>query len=101
MTSSRSEAEHAEVFVQRSDVLDTKSAHDGKAGAIDDREILVSPGKPDFPGNFQIGRTDSFDHRDPASQAIPEALCCIARNSVMQQRPGFNQDMIRGHQPPV
>jgi hypothetical protein len=90
----RSEAKHPEMFVQRSYILNSEAAHHSEAGAIDYREILIAPRKPDFPRGFQVGQANGLDGRHSAPQAIRKPLCSVARNSVMEQRPGLDQHMI-------
>jgi hypothetical protein len=100
LTASGTEAEHGEVIVEGCDIVNAESAHHGEAGAINDGEILVTPGVPDFPGNLKICQTDSLHDRPPSSQAIPKSLRGVALNSVMEQRPGLYQNVIRSDQLP-
>ena len=57
----RPKAEYGEVMIKGSRAFDAQAAHDGEAGAVDDREVLVGEGLTDLPGAFQIGGADGFD----------------------------------------
>ena len=65
-------------------MVNAEPAHHSKAGAIHNREILITPGTPDLPGNLQVCQTNSLDDRHPASQTIPKSLCRVGLKFVMQ-----------------
>ena len=65
-------------------MVDAEPAHHSKAGAIHNRETLVTPGTPDLPGNLQICQTNSLDDRNPGSQTVPKSLRGVALKFVME-----------------
>ncbi len=98
LTTSGAEAENRKVIVQRCGSIDAQAVHDREAGAIDDREILVAPGSSHQPCRLQISQRDWFDQCYSTSESVPESLGSIALNSVSEQGPGFNQNMIGGEE---
>jgi hypothetical protein len=68
----RSESVDRELTVERRHAQDSEALHDGKARAIDDREILVAPTLSDLPRVFQVGECGKLDGRDSSSQTLPE-----------------------------
>jgi hypothetical protein len=78
--------------------LDAQPLHYGEAGPVRQRKILVWKQLPNRPCNFQIRSVDSNDCSNPAPQPIPEALCCPPTQTMVQQQPGLQEDVIRGYQ---
>ena len=68
----------------------TETLHDGEAGAIDDREILIGKRVGSRPGDGQIGSGYHLDVRRSGAQAVPESLRCGASEPVAQQQPGLD-----------
>src|SRR5438552_15397040 len=54
------ETENGEVGVEGSRALNSQAAHDGEAGAVHDRKILVAPRDAHLPRGFQIRGTNGF-----------------------------------------
>src|SRR5579863_2657891 len=50
LTKPRSKAKDCEVVIEGRSLLDAESAHHRKAGAVDEREVLILPVEPDLPG---------------------------------------------------
>jgi len=77
-------AEYRELFVERGDAIDSQPLRYSKAGAIDNGKILSAPGKPNIPGNFQIGWPNSLDYGYAASQPFPKSLSDARPESVVK-----------------
>ena len=78
------EPEDGEVVIEAGDAQEAESKHDGEAGSVDDREILVGEVAANGPGPLQVGMPNGFDARDACSQSVPEAFRCEPAEAVMQ-----------------
>jgi hypothetical protein len=95
------EAKDGKVVIEGSRALDPKTAHHRETCSVDDREILVTIRDADLPGGFQIRCADCLYNRHAVAQALPEPFGGTAADSMPDQRPRFDQDMIanpcKGH----
>ena len=49
LTTLGSKTKYRKVLIERGDPFNAETAHDGKASAVDDGKVLVTPGNPNLP----------------------------------------------------
>ena len=54
-------AKYGKMSIEGRDSVNTETPHYSKAGAVDDRKILVTPRNANIPGNLQVRQSDRFD----------------------------------------
>lgn len=81
------------MLVRRGDSIYAQAPHDSEAGSVHDREILIFPSDADLPRHFQVGSTHRLDNRYSAAQPLPKSFCSGRPNPVVQQSPGFDQNV--------
>jgi hypothetical protein len=91
------EAKYRKMSIEGGDPVNSETPHYSEAGAVDDGKILVTPRSANIPRNLQVRQSNGFDYRDPIPQAFAKSLRSFAIEFVVKQRPGFDQNVIRGH----
>ena len=97
VTPLRAKSEYRKVVVQGRGTHDPKPAHDRKARAVHNGEVLIAPIQADLPGRFQIGRAYGLNRDGSVAQFFPECLRDISPDSAVDQPPSFDQDVIGGN----
>ena len=88
------EPEYGEVVVKRSGAFDPEPTHDRETRAVYKRKILIAPGHPNLPGDFDVCRAGVFYGRYATSQPFPETFRRVPIYPVTDQRPRFGQNVI-------
>jgi hypothetical protein len=91
-------AKYGKMRIEGRDLMNTQTTHYSEAGTIHDGKILVTPGNANVPRDLKVRQSNRLDHRYPAPQACPKSLLSFAVKLVVEQRPCFDQNVIRGHQ---
>ncbi len=73
---------------------DLEPLHDGKARAVDNREILVWKALTDGPCQLEIVRRHNLKPRRAASNLPPKIICRVAPVATVQQQPGFGEHVV-------
>ena len=88
------EPDDGEVIIETRNAQEAESQHDGEAGSVDDREVLIGEVAADGPGPLEVGAPDRFDACDAGSQSVPEPFRNGPAEAVIQQQPRLDQDMV-------
>jgi hypothetical protein len=65
---------NGEVMVKGGYPPEPEALHHSKAGAIDDREVLIWESLADSPSGFEIGSGNGFDDNHSTAQSFPKSL---------------------------
>jgi hypothetical protein len=87
------------VLVERGGAMHAEPLHDGEARAVDDREVLIRKRLACREGRFEIGGGDELDGGSAASQGSPEVLSRSETETVREQEPRFDDDVVAGDEP--
>lgn len=91
----RTVTKYGEIVVERSNSFEAEALEHDEARTVDDREVLIRESLADGPRTLEVGGRDGLECGSTVLQSKPEAFRSVASETVTEQEPGLNEDMIR------
>jgi hypothetical protein len=93
------ETKDGKVLVERSCAKNAESLHHREARAVHDREVLIAEVRSDPACDLEVRGDDRLDRGRAASERVPESLRRGATETVSDQKPRLDEDVVACDEP--